>query len=280
MTLKAAFGEKLNRAERRAFNAVAGSRKPPRERVRELWLILGRRSGKSRMAAALAVYVSLLTDARSRLAPGELGVVLVLAASKKQAATIRNYALAFIKGSPLLAHELDGEPLAEEIRLKGGVSIQVHTNSFRTVRGPTLLACIFDEVAYWRDETSATPDLETYRAILPGLSTTRGLLIAVSSPYRRTGLLHSKFRDAFGKDDPRVLVINAPTTTFNPMIDREVIAEAEVDDLESAQSEWLAPFRSDPPACSVTPWLTAPFTMIVRSNCRPGVASLITPLRT
>ncbi len=244
-TLKAAFGEKLNRAERRAFDAVAGSRKPPRERVRELWLILGRRSGKSRMAAALAVYVALLTDAASRLAPGERGVVLVLAASKKQAATIRNYSLAFIEASPMLREALDGEPLAEEIRLKGDVSIEIRPNSFRTVRGPTLLACIFDEVAFWRDETSATPDLETYRAVLPALSTTGGMSIGVSSPYRRTGLLHSKFKNAFGKDDPRVLVVNAPTTAFNPMIDQGVIADAERDDREAAQSEWFGEFRSD-----------------------------------
>jgi hypothetical protein len=26
-----------------------------------------------------------------------------------------------------------------------------------------LLACVFDETAFWRDETTANPDLEVYR---------------------------------------------------------------------------------------------------------------------
>jgi hypothetical protein len=54
-----------------------------------------------------------------------------------------------------------------EIRLKNGIVIAIHANSFRTVRGRTLCACIFDEVAIWRDETSAMPDVETYRAVVP-----------------------------------------------------------------------------------------------------------------
>jgi hypothetical protein len=35
--LKAAFGQPLTRKERRAFEAVAGGRKSPEKRVRELW---------------------------------------------------------------------------------------------------------------------------------------------------------------------------------------------------------------------------------------------------
>ena len=55
--LKAAFAIELNRDEARAFAAVAGSRQPPAQRVRELWAIVGRKGGKSRMAAAIAIYL-------------------------------------------------------------------------------------------------------------------------------------------------------------------------------------------------------------------------------
>jgi hypothetical protein len=41
------------------------------------------------------------------------------------------------------------------------------------------------------------------------------------------------------------LVVEAPTATLNPLIDREVIAEALADDPEAASAEWLAEFRSD-----------------------------------
>jgi hypothetical protein len=49
--LKASFGLKLTRAERRAFTSIAGSRKPPKHRVDEVWAVCGRNGGKSRMSA-------------------------------------------------------------------------------------------------------------------------------------------------------------------------------------------------------------------------------------
>jgi hypothetical protein len=179
-TLKAAFGLKLRRRELEAFVKVAGDREPPSRRVRELWAVVGRRSGKSRMAAALAVFVACLTDARSRLAPGEQGYVLVLAPSLAQARVIFGYVLGFIKASPLLRSQLDGEPTQNEIRLRGGVTIAVHPASYRTVRGRTLLACIADETAFWRDESSALPDIEAYRAVMPSLASVNGLWIGWS----------------------------------------------------------------------------------------------------
>lgn len=244
-TLKATFGIALNREERRAFRAVAGSRKPPARRVRELWAIVGRRGGKSRMAAALAVFIALFIDHSGKLARGETGFVLVLAASKAQAQAVFNYALGFIEASPVLRQQLDGAPTNDEIRLKGGIVIAAHPNSFRTVRGRTLLAAIFDEVAFWRDETSASPDVETYRAVLPALATTGGMLIGISSPYRQIGLLATKHRASFGKDDADVLVVQGGTEAFNPTIDKGLVNRAREDDPTAASAEWDAQFRAD-----------------------------------
>jgi hypothetical protein len=56
--LKAAFGLSLNADEAKAFASVAGNRKPPEYRVRELWCLVGRRGGKSRVAALIAVYLA------------------------------------------------------------------------------------------------------------------------------------------------------------------------------------------------------------------------------
>jgi hypothetical protein len=64
---------------------------------------------------------------------------------------------------------------SDEIKLKGNMVIGVHTNNFRTVRGRTLLAVIADEVCYWRDELSANPDVEVYRACKPALRLDRDL---------------------------------------------------------------------------------------------------------
>jgi phage terminase large subunit-like protein len=188
VALKGAFGIALNREEARTFAAIAGSRKPPGQRVRELWCIIGRRSGKSRIAALVGAFIAGLADHRGKLSPGEIGTVLILAASKAQAATVFNCCRAFFEASPLMS-QLVEETTADEIRLRGNIVLAVHTNNYRTVRGRTLLACIFDEAGFWRDENSSQPDVETYRAILPSLATTGGMLIAISSPYAQRGLL-------------------------------------------------------------------------------------------
>jgi hypothetical protein len=99
---------------------------------------------------------------------------------------------------------------ANGFELDNGVDVVIATNSFRAIRGRTLLIAILDECAYWRDENSATPDEETYRALVPGLVTLKNsMLIGISSPYRKSGLLYEKFKEFYGKNDDEVLVIRA-----------------------------------------------------------------------
>jgi hypothetical protein len=240
--LKAAFGLPLNQQQRETFNAVAGARTTPAQRVRELWCVAGRRSGKSRMAAAIAIYLALFQ--KYRLAIGERGMVLVIAGTVDQANTVFGYVRGFLEASLTLAKEI-ANIKRYEIELKNGIVIAVHSNSFRTVRGRTLVACVFDEVSFWKDETSATPDVEMYRAILPALATTRGMLIGISTPYRKFGLLHQKHRDHFGIDDDGVLVVQGASKTFNPSLDDAVIAAQRAADPASADAEWDALFRTD-----------------------------------
>ena len=142
--LKAAFAEPLTDDERALFALVAGDRAPPSRRVRELWCgPIGRRSGKSRMAAAVACHVALLTEHRKRLAPGEIGTVAVIAAVADQASTVFNYVRGFLMASPLLAGQVESIS-RDEIMLHGDICISVMTNSFRVARGMTLLA------VHWR----------------------------------------------------------------------------------------------------------------------------------
>jgi hypothetical protein len=72
-----------------------------------------------------------------------------------------------------------------------------------------------------------------------------GMLIAISSPYRKAGLMFNKWKVAFGKDDPRVLVVRAPSALLNPTVDQAGIDAALADDPEAAKSEWMAEWRSD-----------------------------------
>ena len=242
VTLKAAFGITLNRTERRAFAAVAGSRKPPAKRVAELWAIVGRGGGKSRMAAAIGMFIACFVP--HKLAHGETGHVLILAGSRDQAQVVFGYALAFLQSSPIL-RQLIKSRTAFEIRLTNGIVLAVHSNSFRHIRGRSLIACICDEISFWRDDSSANPDIETYRAVLPSLMRMGGMLIGISTPYRRSGLLFDKYQNHFDVDGDDVLVVRGSTAQFNPWIDSGKIAKAMLADPEAARSEWQAEFRSD-----------------------------------
>jgi Terminase large subunit, ATPase domain len=239
---KAAYGLQLTDSELELFHEVAGDRAPPSARVRELWCIVGRRGGKSRMAAALAVYQACFV--KHKLSAGEVGYVLVLASSRDQARVVFDYIKGFFDVSPVLKQEIDSITQSE-IRLKSGVIIATHANSFRSIRGRTLLAVIFDEVALWRDDVSAIPDIEVYRAVLPALMTSGGMLIGISTPYRKVGLLHQKWRDNFGVTNDDVLVVQGPSTAFNPTLTQAKIDAAVADDPHGARAEWEATFRTD-----------------------------------
>ena len=230
------------RRKQQAFVAVAGNRAPPTKRVRELWAVVGRRGGKSRIAAALAAFFA--TFVQYKLAAGEKGLVLVLAASQAQARVVFDYCLGFLTQSPVLKQEIVSIT-KNEIRLRNGITIAIHSNSFRTIRGRTLCACIFDEVSYWRDETSATPDAEVYSAVLPALLTTGGMLVGISTGYRRAGLLYQKYRDFFGIDSADTLIVQGSTQVFNKTIDDVAIAAQRAADPAAAPSEWDGTFRDD-----------------------------------
>ena len=124
--------------------------------------------------------------------------------------------------------------------------IEVATCSHRTTRGYSFAAVIADECAFWRDESSANPDAEVIAAIRPGLATLPGsLLIGISSPYSRRGVLWRAYHDHFGKDDDPILVWQADTATMHPDLDAGIIAAAYADDPIAAAAEYGAEFRSD-----------------------------------
>ena len=60
--------------------------------------------------------------------------------------------------------------------------------------------------------------------VLPALLTTNGMLIGISTPYRRMGLLHTKHRDHYGVSDDDVLVVQGSSKAFNPSLADAAIA--------------------------------------------------------
>jgi hypothetical protein len=204
-------------------------------------VIAGRRSGKSRIASVIATHLATLAPT-DRLALGELGVVLICAVDKAQAGMVLGYVKALFELPAL--RPLVTEETAESVTLGHRVKIEVRSSNYRRVRGVTLLGCVLDELAFLRDEASALPDLELYRALKPALATTGGLILGISSPWAQRGLLWSKYRKHFGQDGD-VLVWQADSRTMNPTLSAALIDEAVEDDPEAAASEWGGAFRSN-----------------------------------
>jgi hypothetical protein len=243
--LRAAFALPMSATEFAFFRSVAGDRDPPVKQVRELWIVAGRRSGKDSVASVIAAHAASMFDQGDRLRPGERAIVACLACDRDQARIVLDYTRSFFTDLDLLAGMVRRET-ATGFELDNGVDVVIATNSFRATRGRTILCAILDETAYWRSELSASPDIEVYRALVPSLATLSGsTLIGISSPYRKAGLLYSKFKEHFGRDGDDVLVIRAPTALLNPTIDPKTINAALDSDRVAASAEWLAEFRDD-----------------------------------
>jgi hypothetical protein len=241
--LKGVYGLAMTPKEVEFFRSVA-DRDPPSKPVKEAWFIVGRRGGKDSVASVIAAHSAALFAQGDRLRPGERALVACLAVDRDQARIVLNYTKSYFTDIELLRAMVQRET-AQGFELDNCVDVSVSTNSFRSVRGRPILCAILDETAFWRDETSATPDEETYKALKPALASIPGsMIIGISSPYRKSGLLYKKFREHYGKNSD-VLVIKAPTLLLNPTIDPAIIAEAMAEDPAAASAEWLAEFRDD-----------------------------------
>lgn len=243
--LAASFGLPMTHAQLDTFHEVAGGREPPTNRVSELWAIAGRRSAKTQTAAAVSVYTATIgaTETLTRLSPGERGVVALVATDRDQAGVAFGYCRGMVEQSRLLSGMVERID-SNRIDFTNRTSIQVMTCNFRGIRGRTLLAAVFDESAFWRDTNAANPDIEVYRAAVPALATTGGLLVGISSPYAKRGLVFDKYRKHYGRKSD-VLVVQGETRDFNPTLDPRIVEQAMADDPEAARSEWLGQFRSD-----------------------------------
>jgi hypothetical protein len=170
---------------------------PPGWLLDELYLGFGRRCGKT-MFEAVAVTHAWAQDYRDRMAPGEWATISCHCVDKRQARTLFGYVQGIIEASETLRAEVSNST-AESIESAHRTRFEIHTASFRSIRGYTLALACLDEASFMRDETSATPDVELYRAVLPALATLGGRLIVTSSLHRKVGLMWNKHQQHWGK---------------------------------------------------------------------------------
>lgn len=233
----------LTKSEREIALRLTGRTKLPKVAPKEVYIGAGRRGGKSRFESLVAVWLA--AQDYPGLSPGERAIVAHVAPDRRQAGIDLDYARGLVERSKLLRAELEGAT-SESLTFRHRTALEVATASYRTVRGRTLAGAVIDESAFLRAEDAALPDVELVRALRPALLTLNGLLLVVSSPHRKVGLLYNAHRKYFGSDDEtRGLYIQATSRDLNPTLDEAAIAEAMQDDPAAAQSEFLGLFRAD-----------------------------------
>jgi hypothetical protein len=244
--LIASMGEALTDDERPIFTKLTGRAREPLIRVTDFEAVVGRRGGKTTALAASASYLSACCDHSDALARGETGVLLCVAQDQRVAKKLLDFCEANLSDSEILRQLIKGRT-QDSIELTNNISIEVRPASFRKLRGPTYIAIIADELAFWFTEANyVNPDVEVLAAVRPGLLTTSGPLIMASSPYAKMGVLWDTYRKHYGPDGaPGVLVAKGSTRDFN-----QTIPQAEIDrelerDRARNTAELLAEFRND-----------------------------------
>ncbi len=236
--LRAVHGLVMSESDLETFRRYTGREKPNPDGYSEAVAIVGRQSGKSRIAATLAAF-------EAALAGRERGLYALLVAQDLRGAqrTLFGYATEPFDEVPALAKMVDGRT-TEALSLRNGVTLACYPCRPQAVRGLRALVVIVDELAHFVATDGRPTDVEMLRALRPTLATTGGKLIVLSSPYAQTGALWELHRKHYGRDDSPVLVWQASAPEMNPLLPRDYLERMEQDDPEAHWSEVLGLFRT------------------------------------
>ena len=248
--LIAAAGEALNDDERAEFKRLTGRDHEPGRMCRELIAAVGRRGGKTQAATVFAAWIAIYVDHRDVLAPGETGVVLVISRDQRAAKIVLDYFEGMLRSVDPRRSPLPGmiaNRTQESILLTNGIEVAVRPCNRVSVRGPTYVAAICDEIAFWFTEVNAAnPDVEILAALRPGLLTTRGPLLMASSAYAQRGALYDSFKKYYGPNGPPdILVAYATSRDLNPSLPQEEIDRELEKDPTRNRAEYLSEWRAD-----------------------------------
>jgi hypothetical protein len=242
--LKAIFGLSLDPSELELFSRHTGRSvyAPPSGGWPTVAIITGRQSGKSRVVGLLTTDVAVTSEPE----PDGLEVYAALVAQDVRGAvrSLFRYAVAPFDRLPLLSPLVTART-AETLQLNTGTTIAVYPCRPAAIRGIRARIVGVDELAYFTTTDGNPMDTEMLRAVRPTLATTGGKLVILSSPYAESGALWQLYRDHYGREEDRhVLVWQAPAFVMNPTLPESYLTQMREEDPEAYRSEVLGEFRS------------------------------------
>jgi len=198
-------------------------------------LIVGRRGGKTTLAAIVAIYSTIKVNWRPFLTKTPVATVLVLSHSVDLSEEILDILKQLVESSPLLnrLRNLKKKNTTKIFHLKipflkegteeiewSNVRVKVGAASKKTTRGSAVCTLLCDEIAYWNlSEEAAEPDAEILRAARMSLLQFKehGTIIKMSSPGIKQGVLYDEWMKREDiKDD--YIQFKAPSWVWNTIL--------------------------------------------------------------
>jgi hypothetical protein len=247
--LRGIYGLPLRNDKQRDLWTLCTGGRPYREghRFAEVTVLAGARSGKdSRIAAPIIVYEVIFGGHEKHLARGERGVFPIIAQDGRAARVAFGYVRDYLLGSPFLKQHVAGDPKMNEIDLVNRLAINCFPCTLRSTRGFSMPVGCLDELAYFRLEGQVDSDEEVQASVRRGmLAFPHTLLVKISTPYMKGGVLYDDFKRAFGQNDPDLLVWKASSVLMNPMLRAERLERERRLDASRFAREYEAEFQDD-----------------------------------
>jgi|GEM_PF-835052 len=227
------------------FKTFTGRPDWPLKPCHELWILSGRKSGKSRIISVIIIYEMLVRTAwQQYLSPGETCIFPAVAIDRQQARIIFDFCRGILKSNKHYRGMIRNES-KEEIELTNRATLRVMTADKASSRGPLYGILAADEVAFWRSGDSfANPDSEVFSAIEPGLYD-GAMIVSISSVAGEFGLLHKTYKEHYGANDDPVLVWKSDTKSMNPLYSQAKIDRLLTKDQVVGRAEYFSEFRTD-----------------------------------
>jgi hypothetical protein len=183
---------------------------------------LGRRSGKTFMAALSAIYacVSLAPIYRKYLRPDENFHVLFIANNKAQASIALAQVKLFLRQSKILKRLVVADNTSS-VELSNGAIFKAMPNTSEGVRGYAAPFVIFDEAAHFKSGEGKTKTGEQlYQAVAPSIAQfgDDGRLLLISTPWTKQGIFYEIYDKALSTKYSEIHACNYPTWEVNPNI--------------------------------------------------------------
>ena len=208
---------------------------------------LGRRSGKTFMAAIAAVYMCFVQDEyfRRKVRKGEKWYVIAVANDLGQSKIALDNIRQLIINSPFEQEIIRETSL--EIEISNGCVFQAIPASARASRGKAVVSCLFDELAFGLEGDANRGAEAMFTALAPSIAQfgKKGKIIELSSPWITSGLFFDHFTQAQSGEFPGMQARQIPTWEINPSLpyDCDFLVSARAKDPESFAVEFGAEFR-------------------------------------